>query len=122
MSQRLLGLDFFLILFVMLTVGGMARYPGVLIGTFVFAIGSEYLRIAAEWRMVIMGSIIVAAILVMPGGLVQLPETVRSLRQRVRRGTGRANDEPLEPGSVEPDTATPTLMWTSTPADSSAST
>jgi branched-chain amino acid transport system permease protein len=90
-SQRLLGLDFFLILLVMLTVGGMARYPGVLIGTFVFAIGSEYLRITAEWRMVIMGSIIVAAILIMPGGLVQLPDTVGSLVKRLRRrGRGQA--------------------------------
>jgi branched-chain amino acid transport system permease protein len=100
-SQRLLGLDFFLILIVMLTVGGMGRYPGVLIGTFAFAIGSEYLRIAAEWRMVIMGSIIIFAILLMPGGLVQLPETLRALYRSIRsKGhdqTKAAGPEPADP-------------------------
>lgn len=89
-SQRLLGLDFFLILMVMLTVGGMARYPGVIIGTFAFAIASEYLRVAAEWRMVIVGTIIIVAILTMPGGLVQLPETVTRI---VRRAKGRVRPE-----------------------------
>ena len=84
-SQRLLGLDFFLLIMVMLTVGGMARYPGVIIGTFIFAFTSEYLKIAPEWRMVILGAIIIVAVLALPQGLVGLPTSIRQFLQRRRR-------------------------------------
>ncbi len=84
-SQRLLGLDFFLLIMVMLTVGGLARYPGVIVGTFIFAFTSEYLKIAPEWRMVILGVIIIVAVLTLPQGLVALPTSIRQALDRRRR-------------------------------------
>jgi branched-chain amino acid transport system permease protein len=96
-SQRLLGLDFFLLIMVMLTVGGMARYPGAIVGTFIFAFASEYLKVAAEWRMIILGSVIIVAILILPGGLVELPESIGAFVKRRRRG------QPPGPGAAPAD-------------------
>jgi ABC-type branched-subunit amino acid transport system permease subunit len=75
----------------------MARYPGVTIETSVVAIASDYPRVAAEWRMVIMGVVIIVATLLLPGGLVELPDTLLEyLRHRKQRSTA-------EPGArVEP--------------------
>ena len=84
-SQRLLGMDFFLLLLVMLTLGGMGRYPGVLIGTFAFAFVNEYFRISGTWRLVFIGSIIVIGTLVLPQGLVSLGDWPKSIYKKWRQ-------------------------------------
>jgi branched-chain amino acid transport system permease protein len=91
-SQDLLGMTYFLLFLVMLTVGGMGRFPGAVVGVFAVTFANEYLRVSGSLRMVILGSIIVVAILVMPEGSVQwfvgLVARTRRRRTLLRSGDG----------------------------------
>lgn len=72
LSTRILGLDLFLILMVMLVVGGMGRFPGAVIGSFIAIFLSEWLRFLESWRMVIFGAIVILMVLFMPQGITGL--------------------------------------------------
>lgn len=86
LSQRLLSMDLFLLIMIMLTVGGMGRYPGAVLGTLIFTFANEFLRISGSLRLIITGGIIILAILAMPEGLVQVGDVAwRRLRRRVGR-------------------------------------
>jgi branched-chain amino acid transport system permease protein len=85
-SQKLLGMDLFLLIMVMLIVGGMGRYPGAVVGTFVFAVGNELLRMSGSFRLIILGAVIVVAMLVMPQGLMQLFEAAARVFSRASSG------------------------------------
>lgn len=91
LSQRLLGMDLFLLIMIMLTVGGMGRYPGAVLGTFIFTFANEFLRISGSLRLIITGGIIIVAILALPEGLVQAGDIAR---RRLRRPGGGARSEP----------------------------
>lgn len=82
-SQRTLGMDFFLLLMVMLSVGGMGRYPGAVLGALVFTFVNDYLRVADSVRLIVLGAIIIVAIIAMPEGFVGSMEHVA---RRWRRG------------------------------------
>ncbi len=53
LSTRILGLDLFLILMVMLVLGGMGRFPGAVIGAFITVFLSELLRPLGTYRLLI---------------------------------------------------------------------
>jgi branched-chain amino acid transport system permease protein len=72
LSTRILGLDLFLILMVMLVVGGMGRFPGAVIGSFIAIFVSEWLRPLETYRMVIFGAIVIALVLFLPQGVTGL--------------------------------------------------
>jgi len=76
-SHRILGLDIFLIVMVMLVVGGMGRFPGVVIGAFVVTFVNELLRPTELFRLVIFGALVILSILFMPQGLMGIVEPVR---------------------------------------------
>jgi branched-chain amino acid transport system permease protein len=93
-SQDLLGMNYFLLLLVMLTVGGMGRFPGAILGALLFTFANEYLRVSGSARMIIIGAIVIVAIVAMPHGLIPALESlVAKLR---RRG------KPAEPGEGDP--------------------
>jgi len=69
MSHRLLGLDFFLILMVMLVLGGMGRFPGAVLGAFIAVFISEELRIFETYRNVIFGAMVILLVIFMPQGI-----------------------------------------------------
>lgn len=70
LSTRILGLDLFLILMVMLVVGGMGKYPGVFIGAFITLTFSELLRPLEQYRLIIFGATVVLAVLYLPNGVM----------------------------------------------------
>ena len=87
LSTRILGLDLFLILMVMLVVGGMGRFPGALIGSFIAIFLSEWLRPLETYRMVIFGAIVIVLVLFLPQGVtgVLFPVTGKSPLRRLGR-------------------------------------
>src|SRR5581483_2713147 len=57
---------------VMVVIGGKASIPGPVIGALIFTLLPEFLRIADQFRLVFLGAVLLATILVFPNGLVAL--------------------------------------------------
>lgn len=95
-SVRILGLDLFLLIMVMLVVGGLGRFPGPLIGAFIISYISYLLRPLEQYRLLILGAIIVVAIVFAPSGLMEILESVspsisrtfKKMRRGLIRGGG----------------------------------
>lgn len=71
-SPTVLGNEFFLIAMTMLCVGGLGRFPGVILGAFVITIGNELLRGLGEYRLLMLGAIVVASMIWLPQGIAAL--------------------------------------------------
>ena len=69
-STRILGLDIFLIVMVMLVIGGMGRFPGAAIGAFIVTFLNELLRPLGEYRLFIFGAMVVVLVVLLPEGLM----------------------------------------------------
>ena len=66
-----------------LILGGIGTVPGPLIGTFIFFGIPEFLRVARLYRLVVLGLIIVAVVLLMPQGIAGV---LRDRMARWKRG------------------------------------
>jgi branched-chain amino acid transport system permease protein len=64
---------------VMVVIGGKTTISGPIIGALIFTLLPEYLRIASDFRLVLLGAILLLAILAFPNGVVSLV-TIRRLR------------------------------------------
>jgi branched-chain amino acid transport system permease protein len=84
-TPKILGTEFFLIVMVMLSVGGLGRYPGALLGAFIVTIGNEFLREVGHYRLLLLGLAVVLIILFMPKGIVQLYDL--SQRFKLKKGS-----------------------------------
>jgi branched-chain amino acid transport system permease protein len=86
-SPRLLGLDMFLMVIVMMVLGGQGIFPGAMIGAFIVTFLSEYLRVAGVYRLLIFGILVVVLCTMMPKGImgIVLPNNKRisSFIQRI---------------------------------------
>jgi len=71
-SKRLLSLDVFVLLLVILITGGLGKFPGVLYATFIFTFLNEFLRPLEAYRPLIFGVITVLIIILMPEGITEL--------------------------------------------------
>ena len=70
----------------MLVIGGLGSMFGGLVGAVVVATMPEYLRVLADYRLVFYGSLLVAFMLFLPGGLMDLVRlAVRPLHRPSRR-------------------------------------
>lgn len=72
LSTRILGLDLFLILMVMLVLGGVGRFPGAVIGAFIAVFVGEWLRPLETYRLLIFGAMVVLLVIWMPHGITGL--------------------------------------------------
>jgi branched-chain amino acid transport system permease protein len=82
-SPFMLEVSTFLMVLIMLMLGGLGRFPGAVIGAFVITGLSEALRPLVLWRFVILGAIVITVMIAMPQGLMALPQTIRALARRV---------------------------------------
>jgi len=82
-SPRILGLDTFLIVMVMLVIGGMGKFPGVVIGAFIVTFANELLRPTELFRLVILGAVVVLSVLFMPQGFMGVLDSVTRFTGRV---------------------------------------
>ena len=71
-TPRILGNEFFLLAMVMMAIGGIGRFPGVIIGAFIVTIANELLRETGNFRLLILGIAVVLTVLVLPKGIVSL--------------------------------------------------
>ena len=65
-TPKILGNEFFLMVMLMLSVGGTGKFPGVVLGAFIITIGNEILRDAGQYRLLILGLCVVLTILFLP--------------------------------------------------------
>ncbi len=79
-TPKILGTEFFLIVMVMLSVGGLGRFPGVILGAFIVTIGNELLREVGHYRLLLLGLAVVLIILFMPRGIVELYDRWRRFK------------------------------------------
>ncbi len=68
-TPRVLGNEFFLLVMVMLSLGGMGVFPGAILGVFIITIGNEALREFGQYRLLILGLLVVLAAIWLPRGL-----------------------------------------------------
>lgn len=93
-SPFILEVSTFLMVLIMLMLGGLGRFPGAVIGAFVITGLSEALRPLVLLRFVILGAIVVAVMIFMPQGLMGIPERFRPF---IRRTFGRRHVEKETP-------------------------
>lgn len=100
-SPLTLGLDIFLMVLIMLMLGGVGRFPGAVIGAFVITFISESMRGLGLMRFVILGAIVVAVMIALPQGLMGIPDLVRPFIRRIfgRRLAGKEASESEESSS-----------------------
>lgn len=90
-STKILGLDIFLFLMVILIVGGLGRFPGVIMGSVAVTFMNYYLRPLEHFRLVLFGAIVLLLVIVMPGGIMEVIDKVsHKVTRRFRKTRNRA--------------------------------
>jgi branched-chain amino acid transport system permease protein len=69
-STRMLELDLFCTLMVMLVVGGIGYFPGAILGAFITVTVNELLSPLGSYRAVTMGALVVILVLMLPKGVM----------------------------------------------------
>ena len=72
LSVRMLDLDLFSILMIMILVGGLGHFPGAVIGSFLVVVASELMSPLGVYRAVTMGAMVVILVLALPDGVMGL--------------------------------------------------
>jgi len=76
----------FLFGFVILMLGGLSAFPGAVIAAFPLVFLNNALFPLLELRLVILGAIVVAVMIGLPRGIMEIPEAInRLIRQRASK-------------------------------------
>jgi branched-chain amino acid transport system permease protein len=92
-TPAVLNLDVFLLVMVMIVLGGKARFPGAVIGAFVLTILNEILRAAEIYRVLVLGLIIVLTMIFMPDGLMG---SFDSIRRTIKKTPKTSSPNPVD--------------------------
>jgi len=84
-SHQVLGLDIFVLVLVMVTVGGLGRFPGSIIAAFIFTFANELLRPLEAFRAIVLGSIIISVIVLSPRGIMGIPDMIKAFLRRGKK-------------------------------------
>ena len=68
-TPRLLGMDYMLMLLIMVVVGGKGTLPGPILGATIFVLVPEWLRMTQQLRLILLGGIFLICIIFMPQGI-----------------------------------------------------
>lgn len=82
-SPSSMSLDVFLIVLVMVLFGGLGVFPGAAIGAFIITIVNEILRPTLEWRLVILGIIVILTMMFMPKGVMDILAMLGKMIRRI---------------------------------------
>ena len=69
-SPRILGLEVFIYLVIMVLLGGVGKFPGPAIGAFIVIFVSDWLRAFQNFRMLIFGALVIILVMLAPRGLM----------------------------------------------------
>lgn len=72
LSTRMLSMEVFTVLLIMIVVGGIGQYPGVVLGAVITVTANELLRPMGIYRLLIMGGMVVLIVLLLPDGVTGL--------------------------------------------------
>ncbi len=93
-SPRILGLEVFVYLVIMVLLGGIGKFPGPAIGAFIIIFVSDWLRAFERWRLLIFGALVIAIVMLAPRGLMGTIDSIQSWwRKRKKRS--------LPPGATD---------------------
>jgi branched-chain amino acid transport system permease protein len=89
LSTRMLGIDLFVTLMIMLVIGGVGQYPGAVLGAFFTVTINEMLAPVGSYRPLILGAMVLILVLALPDGVVGLIRSLFNLGGRGARAGGR---------------------------------
>jgi branched-chain amino acid transport system permease protein len=72
LSTRMLGIDLFVMLMIMLVLGGIGQFPGAILGAILTVTCNEALAPLGTYRPIVLGAVVVILVLVLPDGIVGL--------------------------------------------------
>lgn len=81
LSTRMLGIDFFVTLMIMLVIGGIGQYPGAILGAFVTVSVNELMAPLGPYRPLMLGALVVVLVLLLPDGVIGLIRKLAPERQ-----------------------------------------
>ena len=82
-SPASMSLDVFLIVLIMVLFGGIGVFPGAVLGAFIITIVNEVLRPTLEWRLVILGAIVILTMMFLPKGVMDILAIPGRLARRI---------------------------------------
>ena len=92
-SPRMLGLDSFLFLLIMVILGGAGNYPGAAIGAFAVTFLNDALRPLDTWRLLVLGILLVLLIMKFPKGIIgTLYDVYSNIKERMTKSKQVAKD------------------------------
>jgi len=83
LSTKMLSMDVFTILMIMMVIGGIGKYPGVVVGAVITVTLSQLLAPLGMYRPLIMGAIVVVLVLFLRDGIISPIIRILSSWQRV---------------------------------------
>ena len=83
LSTKMLSMDVFTILMIMMVIGGIGKYPGVVVGAVITVTLSQLLAPLGMYRPLIMGAIVVVLVLFLRDGIISPIIRLLSPLQRV---------------------------------------
>jgi branched-chain amino acid transport system permease protein len=92
-SPTTLAIEPFLLTIAMMELGGIGRFPGAVLGAAIIVFGNEFLRLAGTLRLAILGGLICAIILFVPGGLMNVVDWIDRGIERLKKGRAAAAKE-----------------------------
>lgn len=98
-SPGMLAIDQFVLVLAMWLIGGAGTFAGPIIGAVLVTVGNEYLRVYGSLRLGVLGGLIIAVVLFLPGGVMQL---VHDLRDRLMARRGGAAPDALAAADPSP--------------------
>ncbi len=72
LSTRMLGIDLFVTLMIMLVLGGIGQFPGAILGAIMTVGINENLSALGSYRPMILGAMVVVLVLMLPDGIIGL--------------------------------------------------
>lgn len=80
-STRMLGLDFFVMALIMVILGGLGKFPGGAIGAFVITFLDEWMRPLQNYRLIVLGILVIVVMIYMPNGLMGMADYYYTARR-----------------------------------------
>ena len=82
LSTNMLSMDVFTILMIMMVIGGIGKYPGVVVGAVITVTISQLLAPLGMYRPLIMGAMVVILVLFLRDGVIGLAQKISLLQRK----------------------------------------